>query len=154
VLERLAQLVDDVGNLNSKLILLIGPPRSGKTALLDKFSNFKQAAVLNAGGALGRQLLGVPIAQRHIRTVALLMGLVAEYSREELVLIDNIELLFDQTLQLNPLDLLKRLARVRRVIAAWPGELNSRRLAYATMGHPEHRDYPVDGFIPFELTEA
>ena len=68
-----------------------------------------------------------------------------------MLLLDNIELLFDRTLQLDPLDLLKRHAHARRVVAVWPGELRDGRLTYAEMGHPEHQDYGLDGLVPFEI---
>ena len=77
--------------------------------------------------------------------------LTDETARQGLLLLDNIELLFDRTLQLNPLDLLKRHAHARRVIAVWPGELRERRLSYATTGHPEHQDYGINGLVPLEI---
>jgi hypothetical protein len=151
MLEKLDQVVDEIGSLNSKLILLIGPPRSGKTRLLDDLGKRRQLPILNVGAALGRQLLAVPIARRHLETATLLKDLATRHAAGDLVLLDNIELLFDQTLHLNPLDLLKRQAHVRRVVAVWPGELNDNRLSYATMGHPEHQDYDVVGLVPFEI---
>jgi hypothetical protein len=151
VLERLDQLVDEIGSLNRKLILLIGPPRSGKTRLLNDLAKRRQIAVLNVGSALGRELLAVSSARRHLKTAALLKDLADGHAAVGLVLLDNIELLFDRTLQLNPLDLLKRHAHAHRVVAAWPGELNQDRLSYATMGHPERQDYAVDGLVPFEI---
>jgi hypothetical protein len=151
VLEKLDRLVDDISSLNSKLVLLIGPPRSGKTSLLNDLAKRRQTTVINVGSALGRQLLPVPNARRHLKAADLLKQLADGAATGGVALLDNIELLFDQTLQLNPLDLLKRHAHVRRVIAAWPGELNDNRLTYATMGHPEHQDYGVDGLIPFKV---
>ena len=74
-----------------------------------------------------------------------------EVARHGLLLLDNIELLFDRTLQLNPLDLLKRHAHAGRVIAVWPGQLRENRLSYATTGHPEHQNYGIDGLVPFEI---
>lgn len=151
MLEKLDQVVDEIGSLNSKLILLIGPPRSGKTRLLNDLGKRRQLPILNVGAALGRQLLAVPSARRHIETAALLKDLADRHAAGDLVLLDNIELLFDHTLQLNPLELLKRHAHVRRVVAVWPGELNDNRLSYATMGHPEHQHYGVVGLVPFEI---
>jgi hypothetical protein len=151
MLERLNQLVDDIQSLNSKLVLLIGPPRSGKTRLLEGLANHRQLTVFKVGGSLGRQLLAIPNAQRHLTAAALLSDLAAQHSKDGLVIFDNIELLFDQSLRLDPLDLLKRNGRTRRVVAAWPGELSNNRLAYATMGHPERQDYAVDGLVPFEI---
>ena len=100
MLERLNQLVDDIQSLNSKLILLIGPPRSGKTRLLDELAKQRQVPVFKVGGSLGRQLLAVPNAQRHLSAAALLSELAADHSRDGLVIFDNIELLFDQSLRL------------------------------------------------------
>lgn len=151
MIERLEKLVDDVTSLNSKLVLLIGPPRSGKTALLAQLSQRRNAPVLNVGVALGRQLLTVPSTRRHLQAADLMKDLTDEKARRGLLLLDNIELLFDSTLQLNPLNLLKRLAHARCVIAVWPGELRERRLSYATTGHPEYQDYGIDGLVPFEI---
>ena len=151
MIEKLEKLVDDITSLNSKLVLLIGPPRSGKTALLAQLSKRRDAPVLNVGAALGRRLLAVPSTRRHLQAAYLMKDLTDETARQRLLLLDNIEMLFDRTLQLNPLDLLKRHAHARRVIAVWPGELRERRLSYATTGHPEHQDYGIDGLVPFEI---
>lgn len=151
MIEKLDNLVDDITSLNSKLVLLIGPPRSGKTALLAELSERRGAPVLNVGAALGRQLLAVPSTRYHLQAADLMRELTGETVREGLLLLDNIELLFDRTLQLNPLDLLKRHARARRVIAVWPGGVRERRLSYAATGHPEHQDYGIDGLVPFEI---
>lgn len=151
MIERLEKLVDDINSLNSKLVLLIGPPRSGKTALLAQLSKRRNVPVLNVGAELGRQLLTVPCTYRHLRSAELMKGLTNEAARQGLLLLDNVELLFDRTLQLNALNLLKRHAHARRVIAVWPGELRERRLSYATIGHPEHQDCGIDGLVPFEI---
>jgi len=148
---KLDRLVDDIASLNSKLALLIGPPRSGKSSLLMQLSARRQVSVLNIGAALSRELLVVPSARRHLHAADLLKNLADRFASNGLLLIDNIEVLFDRTLQLSPLDILKRHAHARRVIAVWPGELREDRLSYATTGHPEHQDYGIDGLVPFEI---
>ena len=77
--------------------------------------------------------------------------LAEEYASGDLLLLDNIELLFDQSLKLDPLDQLKRHAHAKRVVASWPGVLRDGRLSYAEMGHPEYQDYGLDGLVPFEI---
>ena len=149
MIEKLDQLVDDITSLNNKLVLLIGPAKSGKSDLLAQLSERRDTPVLNAGAALGRQLLAIPSTRRHLQAADLLKDMVDETAHRGLLLLDNIELLFDRTLQLSPLDLLKRHAHARRVIAVWPGELRENRLSYATAGHPEHQDYGIDGLVPF-----
>jgi hypothetical protein len=155
MIEELERLVDEVGALQSKLVLLIGPPNAGKTALLHSLAKSKGVTPLNIGAELGGRLAGMPQRQRHLQTTAILRELADQHAPGDLLLLDNIELLFDRSLQLDPLDLLKRHAHARRVVAVWPGELQgdarTGRLTYADMGHPEHQDYSLAGVVPFEI---
>ncbi|MGF6227933.1 hypothetical protein QFZ27_001888 [Inquilinus ginsengisoli] len=150
MLERLNFLVDEVGDLNSKLVLVVGQPRSGKTRLLNALAKGRHMGVVNVGAVLGRLLLEVPGPRRHAGASRLFKEVADVHAAEGIVLLDNIELLFDRSLLLNPLDLLKRQAHVRRVVAVWPGGFSDNRLTYATMGHPEYQDYGIDGLVPFK----
>lgn len=154
MLDKLDRFVDDVAGLNSKLIVLVGPPGSGKTLLLSRLGERRGGAVINVGSALGRCLAQAPVARRPSEAANRLRVLVAEFDADGLVLLDNIELLFDRSLRLEPLDLLRRQAHARRMVAVWPGEFRDERLTYAAMGHPERRDYAVEGVVPFLLTES
>ena len=149
MLEDLDRIVTEIGSLNSKLVLLIGPPRSGKSGLLSALAKRRVAAVLSLGTALGRQLVAIPNARRHLVAVELLGELANSCAANGILLLDNIELLFDRTLQLDPLNLLKRHAHARRVVAVWPGKIHDNRLTYAITGHPEHQDYGIEGLVPF-----
>ena len=126
MIAKLERLIGEIGDLNSKLILLVGPSRSGKTQLLRQLSAKLNIEPLNVGMELGRRLAAT-------------------------LLLDNLELLFEPGLQINPLDLVRRLAHSKRVVAVWPGELRGDRLVYADMSHPEHRDYSRDGVVILEI---
>lgn len=151
VIDRLERLVEEIAALHSKLVLLIGAPGSGKTALLQVLGKNRGATPLNIGSALGSRLAAIPQKQRPLQTNTILRDLADQHAVGDLLLLDNIELLFDRTLQLDPLDLLKRHAHARRVVAVWPGELRDGRLIYAEMGHPEHQDYGLEGLVPFAI---
>lgn len=155
VIEKLERLVDEVGALQSKLVLLIGAPNVGKTALLYSLAKSKGAKPLNTGALLGARLAGIPQRQRHLQTTLMLRELADQHTSGDILLMDNIEILFDRSLQLDPLELLKRHAHSRRVVAVWPGQLQgdatTGRLTYADIGHPEHQDYSLAGFVPFHI---
>jgi hypothetical protein len=151
MLDHLNRLVNEIGALQSKLILLVGRPDGGKTALLAGLAERRGAKVLNVGSALGGRLAMLPSRQRVLKAPVILRELADEHANGDLLLLDNIELLFDQSLKLDPLDLLKRHAHARRVVAVWPGELRDGRLSYAEMGHPEYQDYGLEGVVPFEI---
>lgn len=151
MLERLDRRVEEIGTLQSKLLLLLGAPGAGKTALLRELADNRGMNVLNAGAVMGARLAALPQKQRHLQASTVLRELANEHAKDNVLLLDNIELLFDRSLHLNPLDTLKRHAHARRVVAAWPGELSDGRLTYAALGHPEHQDYGTAGWVPFEL---
>ena len=75
MIDELEGKIADTALLNSKLILLIGPPRSGKTALLGQLSDRMKVPVLNAGLALGRDLLALPRTRRHLQVSELFKSL-------------------------------------------------------------------------------
>jgi hypothetical protein len=151
MLDSLEKLISEVSALHSKLILLIGGPHSGKSALLNALGSKRDLTPLRVGSELGNKLAALPQRRRQLQTTSILRELADQHAKDNLLLIDNIELLFDRTLQLDPLDLLKQHARVRRIVAVWPGQMNEGRLTYAATGHPEHQDYAVDGVVPFSI---
>ena len=154
MLTRLDRLVDEIAALHSKLILLVGRPGCGKSALLAELANQRGMKVMNVGAVLGKRLAALPQRQRALQANVALRELADEYASGDLLLLDNIELLFDHSLKLDPLDLLKRHAHARRVVAVWPGDLCDGRLRYAQIGHPEYRDYSIEDMLTFKIETA
>ena len=64
MLAKLERLIGEIGDLNSKLILLVGPSRSGKTQLLRQLSAKLNIEPLNVGLELGRRLAATPNNKR------------------------------------------------------------------------------------------
>lgn len=151
MLAKLERLIGEIGDLNSKLVLLVGASRSGKTKLLRELGAKLNIEPLNVGLELGRRLAATPINKRGFSAGELLREIADKERADDPLLLDNLELLFEKGLQINPLDLVKRLAHSTRVVAVWPGELRGDRLIYADMSHPEHRDYSRDGVVVLEI---
>lgn len=153
MLNKLKNRVGEIGALHSKLLLLIGASGSGKSQLLSELAASSEATVIKVGAELGRKLATLPHRQRALHANTLLRELTSAHVADGLLLLDNIELLFDRSLKLDPLDLLKHHAKARRVVAVWPGEIKNDRLVYAELGHPEYQEYSLDGVVPFELNK-
>jgi hypothetical protein len=151
MLAQLERLIGEIGDLNSKLVLLVGASRSGKTKLLRELGAKLNIEPLNVGMELGRRLAATPNNKRGFSAGELLREIADKERTDDPLLLDNLELLFEKGLQINPLDLVKRLAHSKRVVAVWPGELRGDRLIYADMSHPEHRDYSRDGVVVLEI---
>ncbi len=120
-----------------RLVLVVGPAGSGKTAALAAGRPDPASPVLHLGSALGARLLPLSRRQRALQAQALLEALVEETGSDP-VFLDNLEILFDPALQQDVLRLLQGLSRNRTVVAAWPGNYHDGTLSYAEPGHPEY----------------
>ncbi len=149
----LSKLIEQVSALSDarpyyRLLLVVGPIGAGKTPLLRALSCQHATPIpipipiLNLNLALSQRLLDLTTCERSLRIRRILEDLIAETPGETIAL-DNIELLFDPALQLNPLALLQRLSRHRTLVVAWGGTYDADRdvLTYAEPGHPEYRRY-------------
>lgn len=122
-------------------MLLVGRPGSGKTCLLRRVAHDRGVRPLNVGASLGARLAPLSRRQRQLSVARFLTELASAQVVSDILMLDNLELLFDQALKVSPLEILKQQAHARRVLAVWPGELRDERLRYAETGHPEYRDY-------------
>jgi hypothetical protein len=125
-----------------KLILTVGPPRTGKTAALTELAVKHDWPRVNVNLHLSEKLLELTQRQRAVRVAGILDDTVRA-EKSEVILLDNIELLFAAELAQDPLKLLQSLSRNRTIVAAWPGNFDGAALTYAEPSHPEARRYPT-----------
>lgn len=123
-----------------RLVLLVGPPGAGKTATMAGIAGEQGWPVIRLSGILAESLLDVPVRRRAV-AVPRLIDDVLQRAVGPVVCLDNIELLFEPSLQQNPLRLLQNLARDRTIVAAWPGAHAGDTLSYGGDDHPETRRY-------------
>ena len=119
---------------------MVGPAQSGKTAALRQLQDQFGWPLANLNLRLSERLLELTGRQRALRLPRLLDDLVAELAGE-VVLLDNLEMLFHPDLQQDPLRLLQGLSRNRTIVASWRGHVHCSSLVYATPDHPEYRRY-------------
>jgi hypothetical protein len=146
-------LIPGAGELYHRLILVVSPPGGGKTEALRSVQEKTDSHFLNVSLELSRSLLELTERQRKLQASRILGRLVSEtviqgstdssYRGGGMVLLDNIELLFDASLALDPLRLLEEISRNCTLVVAWPGHVKGGWLLYARPGHPEYRRYPV-----------
>lgn len=134
------------------MILVVSPPGGGRTKALRSVQEKTDSRFLNVSLELSRSLLDLTERQRKLQASRVLGQLVSDAaaaSEENVepgsgaVLLDNIELLFDASLALDPLRLLEEISRNWTLVVAWPGQVEGGWLLYARPGHPEYKRYPV-----------
>ena len=137
--ERIKQSLQTAEGLYHRLVLLVGETGSGKTKVLREFAGEIGTEVININLLLSAELLGLSEKQRLLHLPEILDKIVGK--KQATVVLDNIEILFDQRLKQDPLKLLQLISRNRSVIAAWNGKIEHGRLTYAETGHHEYRQY-------------
>lgn len=146
VAEQIVQKIDHAAALYHRLLLLVAPVGAGKTSTLCAVCDRTGAPRINANLELSLRMLGLTERQRVLQLPRLL-GEIVSAARGEVVLLDNIELLFAVTYKQDPLRLLQGLSRSKTLVAAWSGCVYDGHLIYAAPGHPEYRRYPLDGLL-------
>ena len=128
-----------------RLVILAGAPASGKTAALQSLAQMLGCQLVNVNLELSKRLLELTRTQRSRQVERLLKEAIAA-APGDVVLLDNLEILFDNSLEVEPVRLLQVSSRNRTIVASWNGSFHAGTLTYAEPGHPE--------FIQFKQTEA
>lgn len=150
-ISKIQEAIDTAQQLYHRLVLIVGPSGSGKTRLLQRLGDELGGQIINVNLALSSRMLDLTPRQRTTHAPDLLNDVIDEYleSRQgSPVLLDNLEILFDHALHVDPLRLLEKMSRNQTIIATWNGLHEQGKLTYATFGHPEYKNYEsVDAVV-------
>jgi hypothetical protein len=173
--DQILRKIGEVCSLYHRLILMVGPAGSGKTSALQEVSASTSAPLINVNLKLSRRMMDLTERQRALQLPRLLQDICAssvERHASEVLLLDNLEILFDVKLKHDPLRLLQGMSRNQTIVAAWPGQVvdsgtgcgreDARRttldagryLTYAAPNHPEYRRYPIRDLIIVEVSSV
>ena len=135
-----------IAKLYYRLILVIAPAAAGKTTSLRDVRDRTGAPLVNVNLDLSRRMLELTERQRSLQVLAHFREIVANCGGE-MILLDNIEVIFDVTLKQDPLRLLQGLSRNKTIVAAWNGTIVDNSLIYGVPTHPEYKRYPIRDFL-------
>jgi hypothetical protein len=146
LVNKLLTRIDQTIGLYHRLVVLVAPSGKGKTAALQEVNRRIAAELVNVNLELARRMLELTERQRALQLPRFLAEIVGATACN-VVLFDNIEVLFDITLKQDPLRTLQGISRSKAVVAAWSGSVVKEHLIYATPDHPEYRSYPIRDFL-------
>ena len=146
IADQVIKKIEGVAELYHRLVMLVAPAGSGKTAALQDVHERTAAPLVNVNLELSRRMLDLTERQRALQLPRLLAEIVGA-SAADVVLLDNVEVLFDVSLKQDPLRLLQGLSRNKTVVAAWSGSIDGEYMVYATPDHPEYKRYPLRDFL-------
>ena len=146
IAHQIMRKVKQAAELYHRLLLVVAPAGAGKTTALRDVRDRTGAHLVNINLELSRQMLELTERQRALQLPRLLREIVGN-GGGEMILLDNIEVIFDIGLKQDPLRLLQGLSRNKTVVAAWNGTIAHNSLTYAAPDHPEYRRYPMRDFL-------
>jgi len=141
---KLEQAIEQAAGQYYRLVVLAGTLGSGKTAVLQSVAQRLGCSLVNVNLELSKKMLELTRTQRSRQVERLLKEVIAS-APGDVVLLDNLEILFDIALEVDPLRLLQGSSRNRTIVASWNGSYQDKTLTYAEPGHPE--------FIQLKQTE-
>lgn len=144
--DRVLRRIGQAAELYYRLVMLVAPAGAGKTAALQDVHERTAAPLVNVNLELSRRMLDLTERQRALQLPRLLAEIVGA-SAADVVLLDNVDVLFDVSLKQDPLRLLQGLSRNKTVVAAWSGSIEGEHMVYATPDHAEYKRYPLRDFL-------
>lgn len=138
--------VDQAPGLYHRLVIVVAPAGVGKTKALRDVQRTLNVPLVNVNLEISRRMLELTTKQRALQVARLLEDIVRE-TESDIVLLDNIEIMFEISLRQDPLRLLQSISRNRMIVATWNGKIKNNHLTYAEPGHLEYKRYPVDGLL-------
>jgi predicted ATPase len=144
LVDRIIQSIEKVRVQHHRLVILAGPAGSGKTQALRDVHDITKAPLINVNLELSRRMLDLTELQRSLKLPSLLTEIVGT---AEVVLLDNIEIFFDRSLEHDPMQLLKKVSENKTIVVAWSGTIDGKNIIYAESSHHEHIKYLLQDFI-------
>lgn len=160
--DQVTEYLVHTAGLYHRLVLVVSTHATGN--VLGKLAKRIRAPIINTSLELSRCMLDLSERQRVLRVDKVLRDLVADArnttisnssgienpvhsTTTDVIFLDSIEVLFEPSLQQDPLGLLQALARNRAIVATWNGKAGNSHLTYAEPGHPEYRRYSTKNLL-------
>lgn len=99
-------------------------------------------ASFNVSKELSTALLPISVSERCRFSQKWLIDSITSFQTSP-ILCSNPNLLFDPSLELDPLALFRQAARVMQLVVLWPGEYSANNLSYAVPEHHHFRTWKV-----------
>lgn len=180
--DQIMRKVRQAAELYHRLMLVVASAGTGKTTALQAVRDLTGAPLININLELSLRMLELTERQRALRLPGILREVIGNGQNDlpapqskatrqaGMILLDNLEVIFDVGLKQDPLRLLQGLSRNKTVVVAWNGEIRTEGrglrteqpahldsalntqssalyLTYAAPAHPEYRRYPIHDFL-------
>ncbi|MBX3742593.1 MAG: BREX-3 system P-loop-containing protein BrxF [Akkermansiaceae bacterium] len=142
IAEKIANLQVDIARASGehfRLVWLAGGTPSERSALLRGLAEAEDGVVVDVGKILSSSFIEVPVSLRSASVEDCFTACLGE-SPSALTCLDHLEILFEPSLRVNPVALIKGASRHAVLVASWPGTTSTGHLFFGAADHPSHMD--------------
>lgn len=148
ILDNLRSVIQSIDSQYNRLIILVNCDDSSKQEIRDILQEDHEVIPVNLNLELSSRLLEYSTKQRPLKVAEIMADLIEALPSP--VVFDKLDILFDPSLQTDPLALLQSLSRSKTIIAFWTDTMQDNKLFYAEPGYPEYRSYPIQDFVAID----
>jgi len=135
-------LLENVRHAHYRLIWVAGVSAVTRSHFLTQFSKAFPCPLLNIGQELSSSLIEQAAPLRSASAEGAFYDLL-HFSESELLCLDRLEILFDESLMLKAVDLVKNASRRFVLLASWPGAADESSLTFGPADHPSYFRIPL-----------
>jgi predicted ATPase len=150
VVQMIVDYVQEVKGNSEQLVLIVGKPGSGKSKIMRELAANRGWKYLDCQMLLTDEFLEL-VPKARPREAPHIMGDLLSRQKAEVILLDGIQVLFTPLLHLDPLVLLRQLAKTHIVVAAWPGKYEAGELSFLELGQTKPYCYEAGDLKVIEL---
>jgi len=141
--QRVVECLREAEQTAEKLVLIVGQPGSGKSKIMRELSMMRGWKYVDCRELITDDILEMIPKVRAQEAPHIISKILASYNAE-VILLDDIQILFIPVLKLEPVELLRQLSRKFSLVVAWPGEFEAGKLISAAGGPGGLKEYPAD----------
>lgn len=132
------------------VVVVTGKPGCGKSKLVREAAAQEKWAYVNCRELITEKFLAVPAADRGLYAPDIFMEDLKAY-KQGVVVLDDLQTLFVPVFHINSDSLLRKLSKVKTIVAVWPGIVDSGMLCYDKFDGTEAIRISPDGFKVFDV---
>lgn len=124
-----------------RMILVVGGTATDRSTIIRGVADAADGALLDIGRLLSAAMIEIAAPHRAVSVDDAFSDILASGGKDVLCL-DHLDVLFEVSLRLQPIDLVRNASRRFLLVASWPGTTTSDSLVFGPEEHPAHLKIP------------
>lgn len=130
-------MMDQVRHAHYRLVWVTGGSARARSAFLCQVAQRMDCPLMSIGRVLSASILELAAPLRPASAEGAFYDMLHSSGRE-LLCLDHLEILFDESLMLKAVDLVRNASRRFMLLASWPGNADESSLTFGPADHPSH----------------